>query len=455
MKKVVTRIAPSPTGALHIGTARTALFNYLYTKKNDGKLIIRLEDTDKERSEKKHEKDILSSLDWLGIKADQVIRQTDRTEIYKKYIKQLIDKGHAYISKEPSKKDNTKEVEVVRFKNTRTIVSFTDTLRGEINNDISELGDFVLARSVEDPLFHLAVVIDDIDMGITNVIRGDDHITNTARHIALFEAFGANIPSFTHIPLIHSPSGGKLSKRKDATAISAFKEMGYLPEAMINFLALLGWSPKTNDEFFSINKLIELFSLDTLQKKEAIFDEKKLNWFQKHYVQKLSPAAVNKILIPSLRKRFGFVKMVTNPKSIQAIISITQEQGLPFSKETKAIEEGGYDMFFSEPEYDAKLLLPKQVKGYKEKKDIHKYLQKIHSLLSNVNGPWNEESIKNAVWDYSDKVGRALVLWPLRASLSGKDKSPSPFVIASTIGKDQTLKRIEKAIDSLESLIYG
>ena len=204
----ITRIAPSPTGTLHIGTARTALFNYLFAKRHSGSFILRFEDTDQERSEKKYEKDILSALQWLSLKPDSIVRQSDRTAVYTKYIQQLVEEEKAYLSKEVSKKDPTQEVEVVRFRNTSPNISFTDTVRGDITVDISDIGDFVIARSANDPLYHLAVVVDDMEMGITHILRGDDHIINTPRQVALLKALGGTPPSYTHIPLIHSPGGG-------------------------------------------------------------------------------------------------------------------------------------------------------------------------------------------------------------------------------------------------------
>ena len=452
MKKVITRIAPSPTGAFHIGTARTALFNYLFAKKNNGTFIVRLEDTDKERSEKRYEKDILEALKWLKINPDKYVRQTDRTAIYTKYIKKLIDEGHAYVSKEPSKKDESVMTEVVRFKNTYKDVSFEDELRGNITIDISDLGDFVIARSVTDPLYNLAVVIDDTDMGITHIIRGDDHITNTPRQIVLYKALNADIPIFTHIPLIHSASGGKLSKRKNATSVTEFKDKGYLPEAMINFLSLLGWSPKNDEEFFDMKSLINLFNIEGLQKKEAIFNEKKLEWFQKYYVQKLSDKKIKSIINPSLRKRFPF-KAFFNIKAVNSIIKVIKEQGLVFQEEKQAINNGEYDMFFVDPEYKGSLLIPSKAKTKEEHKNILEYLEEVKNILEKMNNDWNEENIKDSVWDFATEKGRTFVLWPLRVALSGKEKSPSPFSIAAAVGKKTTLKRISTSIKQLKDII--
>ncbi|MFQ5662055.1 MAG: glutamate--tRNA ligase, partial [Candidatus Paceibacteria bacterium] len=243
-KKVITRIAPSPTGELHIGTARSALFNYLYAKQNGGEFIVRIEDTDKERSKKEFEKDILEGFEWLGLGSDEVFKQSERTSIYKKYIKQLLDDGVAYISKEKSKQEEGKEIEVVRLKNPGKKVEFIDLIRGEIEFDTTELGDFVIARNQDEPLYHLAVVVDDHEMGITHIIRGEDHISNTPRQILIQEALGFERSKYAHIPLILAPDRSKLSKRGDnATSISEYKEKGYISSALVNYMALLGWNP--------------------------------------------------------------------------------------------------------------------------------------------------------------------------------------------------------------------
>jgi len=210
--QIVTRIAPSPTGVLHVGTARTALFNYLYAKQNNGKFIVRIEDTDKERSTKEFEKDILDSLEWLGLDHDEFYRQSERGEIYRKYIEKLTEEGKAYISKEEAKEEGQRS-EVIRFKNPNKEIIFEDLVRGEISFDTTELGDFIIAKSVDEPLYHLAVVVDDHEMGVTHIFRGEDGISNTPRQILIQDAIGAQRPKYAHLPLILGPDKSKLSKR--------------------------------------------------------------------------------------------------------------------------------------------------------------------------------------------------------------------------------------------------
>ena len=451
----VTRIAPSPTGALHIGTARTALCNYLFTKRHGGVFILRFEDTDQERSEKKYEEDILSALQWLSLKPDKIVRQSDRTAIYKKYIQQLLEEDKAYISKEISKKDPTQEVEIVRFRNTSPSVSFIDTVRGDITVDISDLGDFVIARSVDDPLYHLAVVIDDMEMGVTHILRGDDHIINTPRQILLLKALGGTPPSYTHIPLIHSPGGGKLSKRKDATAITEFRERGYLPEAIINAIALMGWSPKHDDEVFSLEELIAIFTLEGIQKKEAVFNEKKLLWFQKKHIQQMSEYRLRKMIVPALVKRFP-MRSRLRPRSIKTVLHTMREKGMPFGEVQLLIDNGAYDFYFREPRYDVQLLLPKSDMAREDMaREVLSGLWGTHTLLQQMSTytGWNEECIRKKVWDYAEQKGKSIILWPLRIALSGKDKSPGPFAIAQAIGKRQTIRRIQKACALLEGIL--
>jgi len=283
-EKIVVRIPPSPTGYFHIGRARTALFNFLFARKIGGEIIFRLEDTDKERSKKEYEEDIIESLKWLGITYDDgPFRQSERTEIYRKYLEKMLDEGTAYVSKE-SEGENK---EVIRFKNPNKIITFTDEIRGEISFDTSDLQDFVIAKSILDPLYHLTVVVDDHEMGVTHIIRGDDGISNTPRQILLQEAIGAKRPVYAHVPLILAPDRSKMSARHGAVSLRDFRAKGYLPEAIINYLALLGWNPGTDQEIFTMEELIEQFDLDKIQKGGAIFDEKKLDWINKEHIKRL------------------------------------------------------------------------------------------------------------------------------------------------------------------------
>ncbi len=282
-QKIITRFAPSPTGPMHIGNVRTALFNYLYAKQNGGDFLVRVEDTDRTRSKKEYEASMFESLEWLGLKrSGELWHQSERTGIYKKYLERLMGEGKAYLSQE-SEGENK---EVVRFKNPNKLVTFEDLVRGTVEFNTTELGDFIIAKNLEEPLYHLAVVIDDFESGITHVIRGEDHISNTPRQILLQEAIGATRPLYAHLPLILASDRSKLSKRKHGESVSLdyYRNKGYSPMAIINYLALLGWNPGTNQEIFTLDELIKIFDFSRVHKGGAIFDEKKLAWVnRKHF----------------------------------------------------------------------------------------------------------------------------------------------------------------------------
>lgn len=291
MKKIITRFAPSPTGPMHVGSARTALMSYLYAKQHNGRFILRIEDTDRERSKPEYEKDIRDGLQWLDIHADEEYRQSDRTAVYKRYLADLIKKDAAYVSREP-KREGSGEIDVVRFRNPNKRVGWKDLIRGEVSFDTTELKDFVIAKSIEEPLFHLAVVIDDFESNVSHVIRGEDHISNTPRQILIQEAIGAPTPEYAHLPLILAADRSKLSKRKHAESASLahYRALGIRPEAMVNFLALLGWHPSKSDasEVLSFADLVEQFDLQRVQKGGAVLDVNKLNWLNREYQKRAS-----------------------------------------------------------------------------------------------------------------------------------------------------------------------
>jgi len=439
-KEIRTRIAPSPTGDLHIGTARTALFSYLFAKQSGGKFIVRIEDTDKERSKKEFEGDILEGFKWLGLKEDELYRQSERTDIYKKYIKQMIDAGTAYVSKEESKAEAGKEVEVVRLKNKGKKVKFEDIIRGEIEFDTTELGDFVIARSVEDPLYHLAVVVDDHEMAISHIIRGEDHISNTPRQILIQEALGIERPKYAHIPLILAPDRSKMSKRRNSTSISEYRQKGYISSALVNYMALLGWNPGTDRELFTLEELIGEFKPENIQKGGAIFDIEKLNWFNREYIKKIPE---EKLLIEIVKYLPDNMK---NDEMLQKIIPIITERLNVFEDVKEMLDNGELDYYFKQPEYEVEDLL------WKTDNDLNivrEHLEKVLSLLEGVHN-FTTENTKKAIWDYASEKGKGSVLWPMRYALSGRDKSPDPFQLAEVLGKEQTISRIENALNKIE-----
>jgi glutamyl-tRNA synthetase len=436
-KKVVTRIAPSPTGIMHIGTARTALFNFLYAKKFKGEFVLRIEDTDKERSKKEYEDDILNSMEWLGLKWDKFYRQSERTENYKTALEKIIEQGKAYISKE-TEGDRS---EVIRFKNPNKILTFKDEIRGEITFDTTDLGDFVIAKSLTEPLYHFAVVLDDFEMGITHIIRGDDGISNTPRQILIQESLGAPRPIYVHLPLILSKDKSKMSKRHGATSVNEFKEAGYFKNAIINFIAFLGWNPGDEREIFSINELIEEFEFSKLSKSGAVFNEEKLDWFNQQYLRQ--ELKENKEFLNYFKK----FKDQVGQENLLKIKNLILERASNLKEFENLLEQGEFDFLLKEPEFEIDKIIWKN----ETKENTLKYLSDIKLLLKKINSDENysSEEIKNLLWDYVLEKGKGNVLWPLRYSLSGKDKSPDPFILISILGYNKTIERINYALSKL------
>lgn len=442
-ENIRVRMPPSPTGLMHIGTARTALFNYLFSKKQGGTFVFRIEDTDRERSKPEYEKDIMDMFAWLGLSYDEFYRQSDRTDIHKKALQKLIDSGHAYISKEEATVDEEGKAlrgEVIRFKNPNTTITFTDMVRGDVTFDTTELKDFVIAKSLEEPLYHLAVVVDDIEMGITHVIRGEDHISNTPRQILIIEALGGTRPTYAHLPLVLAPDRSKLSKRKhgEIVSVSHYKSLGYLPEALVNFFAFLGWNPGTDQEIFSLSELIDSFDISKVQKGGAVFNSEKLNWINAQYIKALTDTN----FVIHARQ---FLSSAYENRDITPLIPILKERIVKFS-DLKTLEEAGeIEYFFSEPTYDPTILVWK--KGTPEKTKT--YLQELEKLVAALPETFTADEAKAALFPYAEANGKGEVLWPLRVALSGKEKSPDPFTLVALLGKDAAIKRIRTAYGNI------
>lgn len=436
---IITRFAPSPTGYLHAGNYRTALFSYIFARQNKGRFILRIEDTDKERSKKEYEEDIIESLKWLGLEYDDFYRQSDRTDIYEKFIKKLIDEGKAFVSKEAPRESGGRS-EVIRFKNPNKKVAFEDLLRGRIEFDTTELGDFVIARSMTEPVFHLVVVIDDAEIGVTHIVRGEDHISNTPRHILLYEAMGLPVPKYAHIPLLLSADRSKLSKRKGAMPITKYRDLGYLPEAMINYLALLGWHPSDDKEVMSLEEIIKDFSIERIQKGGAIFDTEKLNWFNRQYIAKLSEEQF-------ITAAGHFIPTWLDTKSdiFGRLQKILKEKVSALSEMSSMFEIGGELGFVQAlPTFPADMILWKKNPS-REQASVH--LKKALEIISTIpETEFSAEIIKAALWPYAEEKGRGEVLWPLRVALTGQEKSPDPFMSAFILGREEAVRRIEKAI---------
>ncbi len=445
-RNIVTRFAPSPTGLLHSGNYRTAIFSYLYARQQNGKFILRIEDTDRERSEKVYEENILESLEWLGIEYDELYRQSDRLYEHTAALEKLIAEEKAYVSREEAKDGSGTIKEIVRFKNPGTVVTFTDVLRGSITMNTSDLGDFVIAKNVQEPLFHLAVVVDDAQMGVTHIIRGEDHIANTPRQLLLYDALGYSRPEYVHLPLILSPDRTKLSKRKGARALTEYRDEGYLPESVMNFLALLGWNPGDDREFFTKEELVKEFSFGKLQKGAAVFNLEKLDWFNAEYIKRMSRENFMMYMQPfttALEKKHGAL----TEAFLTYMVTILQHSMVKRADVLKLSDDGEFDYLFSLNEISQVGLLAKETLDAHETK-IH--LAHVVELLSK-HEEWTDTAIKALVMNYADEKGRKNVLWPMRYALSGRDKSPDPFFLAYILGKHESIRRLENAQKLLSS----
>lgn len=484
--KIRVRIAPSPTGRLHVGLARAALFNYLFAKRYGGTFILRIEDTDIERSNKQYEKDIFEGLRWLGIESDESpeiggpyapYRQSERIDTYAKYTKQLLDEGNAFYCFH-SEKETDEEIKklieakkpalhlceyrtmgreeaelltdakqdyIIRFKTPvgRT-VEFHDLVRGKLRMQSGLLGDFSIAKRVDVPLYNFAVVVDDATMQISHVIRGEDHIANTPKQILLNEALGFRQPQFAHLPLILGPDRSKLSKRHGVTSVNDYKEMGYLPEALFNFLALLGWSSEDSREILSRDDLVEQFSLERVQKSGAVFDLIKLDWMNGEYIRQKSASELTKLCMPFLEKA-GLVatesgKRKAERERIEKIITLEQ----PRLKKLSEIGET-VDYFFKEPEYDKELLRWKKMSD----DEIIESIDISITLLQEHSKKGIDETEKLFLEEAAKRGDRGKLFWPLRAALTGKKASPGPFEVMEILGIEESIKRLELAKQKL------
>ena len=465
--KVITRFAPSPTGLLHIGGIRTALFSWLYARRQrerflGGEFLLRIEDTDRERSTEAAVKVILDGMDWLGLDHDRdIIYQSQRTEKYQAAIQQLLDAGQAYycfcskeeldamrreaMSKGEKPRYNGKyrdlgrqpaagETPVVRFRNPlQGEVVVDDLIQGRVVFSNTELDDLIIARADGSPTYNLTVVVDDADMGITHVIRGDDHLNNTPRQINIFKALGREAPRYAHIPLILGPDGKKLSKRHGAASVLEYREQGYLPEAILNYLARLGWS-HGDQEIFSVDELVELFDIDNVNKAAAALNPDKLTWLNQHYLRESKAARIACLL------KVKLVELgvdVSGPPDLKAVAGIQKERVKTI---TEMVEQS---RFFHEEfaEYDEtaakKHLRPMVFEALRRVKEVFAGLE-----------TWDKDTLHRAV----DKVAQqqdmkfGKIAQPLRVAVTGSAVSPSIDVTLELLGRERTLSRLERAL---------
>ncbi|MFO0743610.1 MAG: glutamate--tRNA ligase family protein [Candidatus Paceibacterota bacterium] len=455
-KQIVTRFAPSPTGFLHIGGARTALFNYLFTKQKDGKIILRIEDTDTERNREEYTTGIIEIFNWLDLKFDDTKKQSDNFAIHRQYLEKLIADGHAYISKTSEEEiENAKKEgkvlreEVIRFKNPNKVVTFEDMIRGTVSTDTTDLGDFVIAKTLDEPIFHLSNVIDDILMGVNHIIRAEEHIANTPRQILIREAIGVqDAPIYAHIPLILSTEKEKLSKRKHGETVSVeyYRDNGYLKDAFINFIAFLGWNPGGEEEIYSLDELINKFDITKVQKGGAVFNVEKLNWYNKEYIKKQSETEQIEYIkkyLPEIQKYSDELLSKMRPILIDRI---------NYYGELKSMHEAGeLDYYLNAPVFDSSTKEKNPERLIWKKSDKEKTLENLLALKNILenNQEKSIEDIWNDIYKLAEEKGKGDMLWPLRYALSGKEKSPDPKTLLDILDIEESLKRIGNAISAL------
>ena len=457
---VVTRFAPSPTGYLHIGGLRTALFSYLWAKKNGGKFVLRIEDTDKARNSKEAAQAILDAFEWLGLEADgEITYQSQRDAIYAKYIQQLLDEGKAYkcyMSKEEltelretqmANKERTmydgryrdfdgtppEGVEpVIRIKAPQSgEILVRDGVKGDISFQAQDiLDDFVIARADGAPTYNFVVAIDDYLMGINEVIRGDDHLSNTPKQVVVYEALGFDIPSFYHVPMIHNSAGKKLSKRDGATDVMAYKEMGYTPAALLNFLVRLGWS-HGDQEIFSMQEMVHLFNPQDINRSASIYSTEKLDWLNAHYIKNTSNTELAELL-----NDYGLVLTSHDKKEI--LLDALKERAKTLKELASLVEE----VIIAPSSYDEKAVKKAFKEGAVEV--LNNFGAKV-SKADELHLPLEYHALMEEVVNEME-IGFGKIGQPLRVALLGKLSGPGLDVVMAVIGKEDTMLRIANAI---------
>ena len=480
-EEIRVRIAPSPSGNLHIGTARTALFNYLFAKKNNGKYVLRIEDTDLDRSSQAYIDNIYDSLKALGLNWDEgpdvggpygPYQQSERFDIYPKYAQKLIDEGYAYecfctqeeldAEKEESIKNKkphkysgkcrnlTEEEKAklraegrkpsIRFKVPEGETSYDDMVKGHLHFDNSLIGDFVIMKSNGTPTYNFAVVIDDMEMKISHIIRGEDHISNTAKQIMIYNALGAKIPKFGHLGMILAPDRSKLSKRHGATAVSEFVEKGYLTEALVNFVALLGWSPSDGHEIKTLDEIAADFRINEVSSSNSIFEYDKLNWMNGQYIKKMDLAKLTELVKPYLS---CYDLSEYTQEQLQRIVEVTRE---PITILSELTNDTKY--FFGkdveiEPDVQEKVLdgeVAKKVLPYVIENELEKWNfedeEVLHEQLAELRTYFKEQH----------GIKPKETMWAIRAAVTGRTHGADMVAILVLLGKDRVVHRIKKAV---------
>ncbi len=469
-KSPCVRFAPSPTGKLHLGGARTALFNWLYAKHNGGNFFLRIEDTDRERSKQEYTDQILNSLEWLGLEwSEPLIYQSKRNLIYKEEVQKLLDNGRAYrcfltkeelqVAREKAKKEggefrvpktyrdlslddqkgliNSGQSFTIRLKiPSKGSTFFEDKIYGKINVNNNEIDDFIIVRSDGSPTYNFTVVVDDNNMCINYVIRGEDHISNTPKQILIYSALNYPVPDFAHLPMILGSDKKRLSKRHGAAAVEDFREQGYSVDALLNYIAMLGWNSDSEDELFSLEDLISKFDINKIQKKGAVYDEKKLHWVAgQHMIRKSEKNLLNEIREddPNWQKhsKDTYIFSVLKLMKIRA-------KTLNELKEVCAY-------FFSDPkDFDENAII-KRWKDKSVNKLINNFITRLEKLSS-----WSQKDLDESLRDTAQEmaVSAAKLIHPVRLAVSGQSHGPGLFELIELLGKMTTLRRLRKALDT-------
>ena len=425
------RIAPSPTGSPHVGTAYIALFNYIFAKKHGGEFVLRIEDTDRKRYVPEAEAELLEALEWLGLKYDEgPIRQSERLELYQKYAKELVEKGAAYEDEGAIRQKVPQEGET----------KFIDLVRGEIVFENKNLDESVLLKSDGYPTYHLAVVADDHLMGITHIIRGEEWISSVPKHILLYQALGWELPKFAHLPLLRDSKRAKLGKRFGDASLGRFKDEGFLPQALLNYLALLGWTHPEQKEIFDLKEMAERFEFKDVNKAAPVFDLEKLKWMNGVYIRSLDTSELNS----KLKVQSSKVAKVDD-EYLEKIIPLVQER----MKTLKEFEELT-TFFFEESKVDPKLLVQKG-RTADETANVLKTISNEQLATSNLS--WKSEQLeeicRNFVKDSSNWNAKDLFM-TLRTALTGRKVSPPLFETMEVLGREKTLSRLQKAANLLK-----
>lgn len=442
MSEIRVRFAPSPTGMFHVGSARTALFNWLYARHTGGVFVLRIEDTDASRNTPEAMATIFDSLQWLGLDWDEgpqadgsekgdrgPYRQSQRGEIYQRYIEKLLTAGSAY-----------EDEGAVRFRSPKTPCLIEDAICGEVRFDRANDPDFVIRRSDGSPVFHLVNVVDDMEMGINVVIRGEDHLSNTPKHMALFEAFGGEAPKYAHIPLILNPGGSKMSKRDEGAGMAHYIDEGFLPEAVVNFLSLLGWSPKDDRDILSRNELVERFDLPQINRSNAKFDLTKLVWMNGEYWRAMPPAE-HRGTARAILKAHGALPEGCQGDYLDRVLDLVQEK----IKVGRELVDWVQPFLNEAFEYD-----PASVEKVAKQED---WVERVRQLRAAYEGTESftaeklEEVLKKVAEEAGEKV--KVFVHPCRLAVSGRSVGPSLYHMLEVMGKDRVLSRMQRTIDKV------